>query len=414
MYNALNSKECRSCIRQTGRAGYAELENNVPQLKRARRYGQQLLSFFGKGDYTLKSNSLVDGGGGVHDNLKISYGNTDREVRIVYREYLRDIITSPDGSFKLEAFNLNPSDPNTFPWLAGMADHWDQFTMNGCMFEFKSTASDSNTGNRSIGSIMMATEYDLFDDNYSSKQTMMNSAYANESKVSNHVIHGIECAKGDTFNPIMFTGDVPTGADKRDYSLGRFQVATVGGATGSADNVGSLYVHYDITFRKEQIPVQNLDFPNAGVLRYIPTPGLPYGPDSNAGLELLRPAFNLSWTVNATFDNADLFFDVDQDHLYCVTHFYDDVGIGSVSPVMAPDVATSNLEKADTTNLLPAPPGLSQTRITSADAGNCAQGYYKATASSRAFLRFQFAVLGATLGPNASGWVSVIDLGVQS
>lgn len=323
---AASDDACRECAANMGRSAYSTAEALFPTIKKARSMGSKLLSFFGSGDYTLKHNSLVDGGGVASDNLRITYGNNDREVRIIYREYLQDIVTSTDGSFKLDVFDLQPTNDKTFPWLSGIAGHWDQFTINGCMFEFKSTASDSNTGNRSIGSVMLATEYDIFDGVYPDKQVMMNSAYANESKVSAHVLHGIECAKGDTFNPIMFTGAPPTGADPRDYSLGLFQIATVGGSTGNADNVGSLYVHYDITFRKEQIPPA-ISTGAVGVVNFTPAASDWVG---TVGLTTLD-GMNIEFTKDGT-DSADIEWDVVTGKTYAVYASFLDVGANAVGP----------------------------------------------------------------------------------
>lgn len=247
--------------------------------------GGRILSFFGRGDYNLKANSLVDAGGVVADDLKITYGDTRRETRISYREFVKDIVSDADGNFKIESFSLNPTNQELFPWLSGIANQWEQCKINGIMFEYVSLASDSNTGNRTLGSIMMATDYDIFDNTYLSKREMMNSAYSNEAKVSSHLVHGVECARGETFHPLMFTGTPPAGADPRDYSLGNFQIATQGGATGSEDVLGSLYVHYDITFLKEQIPLGNLEA-QASASYIIPFEGNNnvYGADGTANI----------------------------------------------------------------------------------------------------------------------------------
>ena len=102
----------------------------------------------------------------------------------------------------------------------------------------------------------MATEYDVYDGAYADKQEMLNSCYSNEAKPSEHIVHGVECDPRD--NPLsMFY--VRTGANNantqsslRETDLGVFYIATQGGATANL-NLGSLYIHYDITLRKEQM-----------------------------------------------------------------------------------------------------------------------------------------------------------------
>lgn len=216
---------------------------------------QKMRSLFGSGDYQLKSNSLIAGGGRATGPIQITpQGN--RAVRIVYREYIGDVYSHPTtpGAFWIEGFPINPGSYETFKWLPPIAAQFEQWTPNGIVFEFKSTSSEY-VSNQALGSVIMATEYDLYDQPYVSKVEMLNSAYANEAKPSDHIIHGIECNPRDNPQSIFY---VRTGAlsqvdgDLRDYDLGRFYVATQGIPFANA-NLGSLYVHYDITFRKEQL-----------------------------------------------------------------------------------------------------------------------------------------------------------------
>lgn len=211
-------------------------------------------SWFGMGDYTLKSNSLIQLGGTTTSDLQI-VPSGNREVRIIYREYIGDVFTHPTvaGQFYPSTFNINPGLVSVFPWLAPIAQQYEQWTPNGIVFEFKSTSSEY-VATQALGSIIMATEYDVLDAAYADKQTMLNSAYSNEAKPSQRIVHGIECDPRDNPNRIFYvrSGSVPTGSTARDYDIGNFTIATQGGATANL-NLGSLYVHYDITFRKEQL-----------------------------------------------------------------------------------------------------------------------------------------------------------------
>lgn len=207
----------------------------------------------GSGDYALTSNSLVAGGGVASENLQII--TSQRSTRVVYREYLGDVFTHPTiaGAFFITSYDIQPGLVSTFPWLAPIAQQYEQWTPNGVVFEFRSTSSDY-VATQALGSVIMATEYDQLDLPFPNKQVMLNSAYANEAKPSCNILHGIECAREDRPVNILFvrSNGVPSGGDIRDYDCGRFSIATQGGATANL-NLGSLYVHYDITFRKEQL-----------------------------------------------------------------------------------------------------------------------------------------------------------------
>lgn len=209
-------------------------------------------SWTGLGDYQIHTNSLIEGGGGLHSQMRLT--TQGREVRIAFREYLGEIVTGPvAGQFNSVAFDVNPGDIRCFPWLAPIAAQYEQYKPMGMIFEFKSTATDTSI-TASLGSVIMAADYDVTDKPFTSKQEMLNSAYSSEGKLSDNQMHGIECAPTDRPLPIFYVR--PTGrsvgkGSLRDYDLCRFQVATQGGALAPNQSVGSLYVHYDFIFYKE-------------------------------------------------------------------------------------------------------------------------------------------------------------------
>lgn len=223
------------------------------QAYRGKQREMKRLRLKGSGDYRLTSNSLVSGGGESAGDIQIISGQRSTTIR--YREYLGDVFTHPTtpGAFSIASYDINPGLVSTFPWLAPIAQQYEQWTPNGIVFEFKSTSSEY-VATQALGSVIMAAEYDQLDSPFLNKSEMLNSAYANECKPSCNALHGIECAPTDRPVNILFTrsGGVPTGGDIRDYDCARFSIATQGGATANL-NLGSLYVHYDITFRKEQL-----------------------------------------------------------------------------------------------------------------------------------------------------------------
>lgn len=211
--------------------------------------------FTGGGDYQLKSNSLVAGSSGTDmQNVQIIPGGP-RSTRIVYKEYIGDVYTDATtaGAFNIKGYNLNPALMSTFPWLSTIAQQFEQWTPNGIIFEFRSTSSEY-TATQALGSVIMATEYDPVDTPYTNKQQMLNAAYSSEMKPSERGFHGVECDPRDNPNRIFYTraASIPAGTDIRDYDLGTFYIATQGSGTTNL-NLGSLYIHYDITLRKEQI-----------------------------------------------------------------------------------------------------------------------------------------------------------------
>lgn len=242
-----------------GRAGDWVQKKGVKKFK----------SWFGVGDYTLQANSLIQGGTGGGVSTEPMMRTSQNFLEVTHSEYLGDVTTHPSiaGAFNLVYYEINPGLLLTFPWVSTLAQQYDQWIPMGIIFEFKSTATTYST-NPSLGSVIMATEYDVSDPIYASKFEMLQSAYSSESVVSNSQIHGIECDPSVNQHEVFFVrteGASLNGIDDiKDYDLGRFCIATQGGTLAPASSVGSLYVHYNFRFLKEQIyaglPFQNYRF----------------------------------------------------------------------------------------------------------------------------------------------------------
>lgn len=213
---------------------------------------KRIKGFTGVGDYNIVANSLinsnVDGGQPI-------VSTSGRETRIAYREYIGDVYTHPTtvGQFHLVQFKVNPGDAKTFPWLSGIAKHFEQYKPHGIIFEYRSTAPD-NSATAALGSTMMASDYDVTDPVYTTKIEMMNSAYSNESKQSVDQVHGLECDPMELQRKMFYVSDGRPESSPRDYTIANFSIATLGGTLPANTSVGSLYVHYDFSFFKEQLP----------------------------------------------------------------------------------------------------------------------------------------------------------------
>ena len=93
-----------------------------------------------------------------------------------HREYITDIYSSSGpantpSTFGNLVYPINPGDAKTFPWLSTIADKFEQYRIEGMVFEYKSLYSDAVvTQNGSIGSIVLATEYNSGAPAFTSKQ----------------------------------------------------------------------------------------------------------------------------------------------------------------------------------------------------------------------------------------------------
>lgn len=232
------------------------LGNFVNQGDLGAMAGETLAKLFGHGDYTVKSNSLIPHPG---QNLP-KFASSHRGTRIVEREYIGDIVSGPlsgtSSAFSNVNFPINPTNPQVFPWLSTIASLFDQWEPNGLVFEFVSTSSEYNGVNQSLGTVIMATDYDINDPLYISKQQMENADYACSTKPAVSLMHGIECDANERPTKVMYTS--VGNSDQRLSVLGNFQVATQGMSSANV-TLGELWVSYDITFfKKQQLPLTDI------------------------------------------------------------------------------------------------------------------------------------------------------------
>jgi hypothetical protein len=216
--------------------------------------GSGIGSILGSGDYQMSGpqpqyNVIANGS-------QIPKFSTTRQTNIVcHREYLGDILGTV--GFNNTPYILNPGVSTTFPWLSSVAANYQEYRFHGLVFEFRSLITDFVTGG-APGVIVMATNYNSDAVDYTSKQQMENSEYAVSVKPTLHLMHGIECASGQTILPTKFirTGAVPVGQDLRLYDQGIFQFAT---QQNPIQDLGELWVSYCVEFLKPILPIVESD-----------------------------------------------------------------------------------------------------------------------------------------------------------
>lgn len=252
-------------------------------------FNRALYALTGFGDYKVQSNALLEETNGPPAIINRS----NKEFVVRHREYITDIYSSSGpantpSTFGNLVYPINPGDAKTFPWLSTIADKFEQYRIEGMVFEYKSLYSDAVvTQNGSIGSIVLATEYNSGAPAFTSKQAMENYQFAQSAKPSLSVLHPIECApKQNVLSELYIRpGAVPAGQDVKTYDFGDFQIASQGiplGSAGAAVNLGELWVSYQIALIKPRIPTESATYTDSGFAYFSGVTNnagfAPYGP----------------------------------------------------------------------------------------------------------------------------------------
>ncbi|QMW68810.1 capsid protein [Crucivirus-340] len=249
----------------------------------------------GLGDYEVNKNVFS---GRLPEVTNIA-GNGGTVIR--YQEYLGDVTTSATaGAFKIDSYLLNAANENTFPWLSQIAANYDQFEIQGILFEFRSTSGNAlNSTNTALGTVMFATQYDTVDTPFASKSEMLNYEFSTSGMPSHNQTHMIECDPHQTPLPLLFTeqgSTNPPNTDPRLYFLGRTQIATTGFQAASV-NIGELHVTYQVKLLKPKL-VTTLGLTN-GFYRAVSntiTPTLPLGDFANANVIFSNSDYDITAT----------------------------------------------------------------------------------------------------------------------
>lgn len=272
--------------------------------------------WWGHGDYSIKSNSLMIGGEGAGaSTATMSFGETERTIRVKHREYIGDVITAGTANtLIIQKYSINPGLQQVCPWLCTIAQNYQCWKPEGMIFQFVSTSSEfSSATTNALGTIFIACDYNVNDNAPQDKGEILQMAYSAQGKITDDMVHGIECATGDAsiLNYYVRSGPVNSTDSLKFYDIGNLYVATTG-VNGTNVNIGSLYITYDIVFRKEQL-FQGLI--GDGLLwdkyyfsNYTPTNGAPFGITSltgsqpgGGGLFLTQPNMAPGWVGGATF-----------------------------------------------------------------------------------------------------------------
>ena len=223
---------------------------NLPYLKGVGKWlGSGIGQIFGSGDYQIVGNQ--PGYNVLMNGAQIPKFSTSKQTNIIcHREYLGDILGT--AGFNNTAYPLNPGMATTFPWLATIAQCYQEYKFHGVIFEFRPLITDFVT-NGAPGVVVMATNYNADAAIYNTKQEMENSEYAVSVKPTRELMHGVECATVQTVLPQLYvrSGTPPTGQDLRLYDLGNFQFAT---QANPVQNLGELWVSYCVEFFKPILP----------------------------------------------------------------------------------------------------------------------------------------------------------------
>lgn len=205
--------------------------------------------WLGMGDYKVTSNTLVG------NNAIPMMHNKQQSIVVRHKEYICDIISSGTANtFNVgTSVTLNPGLQASFPWLANVAQNFQEYTWRGLIFHYVSTSADAiaSSTNTALGDVIIATQYRSTAAAFGDKPTMLNEYFTSNGKPSESFCHPIECDPRENPYNVQYVraGAVLSGEDAKTYDLGVTSIATAG-IQGTSNVCGEIWASYEVELRK--------------------------------------------------------------------------------------------------------------------------------------------------------------------
>jgi len=201
--------------------------------------GTGLSRLFGKGDYSVSSNSLMMGG-------VPSFETLDAPFRFKHKELVN--IPSTLTNFGVP-FSL-PINPGMLaPILSQFATSFTMYKFHGLVFIYNPTSGTGVTGtNTAMGVVGMVANYDPSAPTFSTRQAAEQYAGCQSASPSTKLLLPIECKPSSTMLERRYirAGDATASKTLQETDLGLFQYFADGAQASSV--AGELWVAYDVEF----------------------------------------------------------------------------------------------------------------------------------------------------------------------
>lgn len=228
-------------IKSLGAKGVAHLVDRI---------GSKLSGWVrGKGDYEISGNSLINPSQ-VTMHSEAMFKPMKHGVRIAHREYVGDVLSST-SAFSVTNYTVSPTDGTCFPWLAMIANNFEQYRVLGAIWEYVPQSGSVSTS-QALGYVAFATEYDSNKPVFVNKAQMLNTEFANEAVPCKGLLHPLECDPAETSVPVLYTSPngIPLASENKNFVNFCNTAIAVGGCPTSGQVLGALYLNYDIELLK--------------------------------------------------------------------------------------------------------------------------------------------------------------------
>lgn len=169
-----------------------------------------------------------------------------KTIRLQHKEFLFGIDTKAELNY-LTTYEVNPGLPSMFPWLSGLAKLFETYTFHRLSFEYIPAV-----GTEKSGSMGLAPDYDAADDNTTlSKHQVL--AFEDSIRGPLWEDFALNCSKSNLRKDKLFVRQGPLSSNLDIKMYDNLQLLITRASNEIQQEVGELWVSYDISFHTPQL-----------------------------------------------------------------------------------------------------------------------------------------------------------------
>jgi len=217
--------------------------------------GGMVSRLLGRGAYRLRKNSVMNGSNAMPRIATLTDG-----FAFSHKEFLFDIAASGSTAWSItNTFNLNPGLANVFTYVSQIAVAFEEWEADQIVIVIEPSSGALST-TQALGTLQVATQYDLQDAAFASQAEMLDYEYATTNRPDMPILHPVEC--DPRLNQLarfyvrtgLITGTTTT-LDPRynAYDIGRVSIAQAGVPATAGTVLAKCFVTYTFRFYKPKL-----------------------------------------------------------------------------------------------------------------------------------------------------------------
>jgi len=179
----------------------------------------------------------------VTRNVGPKFVSTSKGIRVTNREMIDSILMGQSASFadNIWSYAVNPG-ATTFNWLRNLGLNWESYTFKKLEFEYVPACPSTTPG-----TIVMAFDYDIWDEPPSDHVAMSSWAHASRSTVWTSCTNRLAPSDASVLGKKRFVRWFAEESNRnmQDYDIATFYLAVVSNVT-ALTVLGELWVTYDV------------------------------------------------------------------------------------------------------------------------------------------------------------------------